>query len=203
MRPAPEAVKLRIANVGRFPSSNKTPERRHPRDQKHRRLRHIRAVHAVFDGPGGASIEASGQIDENGSLPYKPRQLSAMTRFDRGGSFWAGNGPLWARQHPRTYLIYQAFLPGQRRTTREADLSTQQTGAQAPSRLPCPPCDDRWPQGPRRPPRPGPQASERLSRASRRLNHGSAKAAGGLPRRCQWRAGRQCCFRAAKPPPRR
>jgi ribosomal protein L34 len=28
-----------------------------------------------------------------------------MARFDRGGSFWAGNGPLWARQHRRTYLI--------------------------------------------------------------------------------------------------
>jgi hypothetical protein len=26
-------------------------------------------------------------IDENGSLPYKPGQLSAMARFDRGGSF--------------------------------------------------------------------------------------------------------------------
>jgi ribosomal protein L34 len=26
-------------------------------------------------------------VDENGPLPYKPRQLSAMTRFDRGGSF--------------------------------------------------------------------------------------------------------------------
>ena len=63
-------------------------------------MRHIRAAYADFDGPGGASIAASGQIDENGSLPYKPRQLSAMTRFDRGGSFWAGNGPLWARQHP-------------------------------------------------------------------------------------------------------
>ncbi len=71
-------------------------------------MRHIRAEHADFDGPGGASIAPSGQIDENGSLPYKPRQLSAMTRLDRGGSFWAGNGPLWARQHPRTYLIYQA-----------------------------------------------------------------------------------------------
>jgi len=109
-----------------------------------------------------ASIATSGQIDENGSLPYKPRQLSAMARFDRGGSFWAGNGPLWAGQHHRTYLIYQASLPGQRRTTREADLSTQQTGAQAPSRLPCPSRNDRRPQGSRRPPRPGPQASERL-----------------------------------------
>jgi hypothetical protein len=27
------------------------------------------------------------RIDENRSLPYKPRQLSAMARFDRGGSF--------------------------------------------------------------------------------------------------------------------
>ena len=48
---------------------------------------------------------APGNIDENGSLPYKPRQLSAMARFDRGGSFWAASGPLWARQHRRTYLI--------------------------------------------------------------------------------------------------
>jgi ribosomal protein L34 len=30
------------------------------------------------------SIAASDNIDENRSLPYKPRQLSAMTRFDRG-----------------------------------------------------------------------------------------------------------------------
>jgi ribosomal protein L34 len=29
----------------------------------------------------------SRKIDENRSLPYKPRQLSAMARFDRGGSF--------------------------------------------------------------------------------------------------------------------
>jgi ribosomal protein L34 len=28
-----------------------------------------------------------------------------MARFDRGGSIWAGNGPLGARQHHRTYLI--------------------------------------------------------------------------------------------------
>jgi hypothetical protein len=57
-----------------------------------------------------ASIAASGQIDENRALPYKPRQLSAMARFDRGGSFWAGNGPLWARQHRRTYLIIRQVV---------------------------------------------------------------------------------------------
>jgi hypothetical protein len=50
------------------------------------------------------AIEAPGNIDENWSLPYKPRQLSAMIRFDRSGSIWAGNGLLLACQHRRTYL---------------------------------------------------------------------------------------------------
>jgi ribosomal protein L34 len=52
---------------------------------------------------------ASGLIDENGSLPYKPRQLSAMARSDRGGSlFGPENGPVWAGQRQRIYLINQA-----------------------------------------------------------------------------------------------
>jgi ribosomal protein L34 len=56
-----------------------------------------------------ASNVASGLIDENGSLPYKPRQLSAMARSDRGGSFFGPeNGPVWAGQRQRTYLINQA-----------------------------------------------------------------------------------------------
>jgi hypothetical protein len=130
-----------------------------------------------------------------------------MTRFDRGGSF----GPETACLGPTSInglisflgKLFLGKLPGQRRTTREADLSTQQTGAQAPSRLPRPPRDDRWPQGSRRTPRAGPQAFERLSRASRRPYHGSAKAAGGLPRRCQWRADQQRCLRGTKPAPRR
>ncbi len=57
------------------------------------------------------SIEQPCNIDGKGALPYKPRQLSAMTRLDRGGSIWAGNGPLWACQHRRIYLIYQADCP--------------------------------------------------------------------------------------------
>jgi ribosomal protein L34 len=35
-------------------------------------------------------------IDENRALPYKPRQLSAMPRSDRGRLILAGNGPFWA-----------------------------------------------------------------------------------------------------------
>jgi len=38
-------------------------------------------------------MATSRQIDENRSLPYKPRQSSAMIRFDRGGSI----GPEMAR----------------------------------------------------------------------------------------------------------
>jgi large subunit ribosomal protein L34 len=34
-----------------------------------------------------------------------------MTRYDRGGSIWAGKGSLWACQHRRTYLIHQANCP--------------------------------------------------------------------------------------------
>ena len=102
------------------------------------------------------------KIDENGSLPYKPRQLSAMARSDRGGSFGPETVHVWG-QHLTDLSHLSGELPGQRRTTREADLSTLQTGAQAPSRLSRPSCDDGWPQGSRRAPCAWPQASERLN----------------------------------------
>jgi ribosomal protein L34 len=47
-----------------------------------------------------------GQIDENGTLPYKPRQLSAMARFDRGGSF----GPEMACYGPVNIAGLTSFL---------------------------------------------------------------------------------------------
>src|SRR3954453_12711676 len=110
-------------------------------------------------------------------------------------------GPEMARFGPHLpdFIINSTGkLPGQRRKTREADLSTQQTGAQAPSRLPCPSRHGRRPQGSRRPPRPPPpgrrpqvspppprprpQASERLSRTPfLGFHHGSAEAASGFP----------------------
>ena len=141
---------------------------------EHRKYRYIHRNFAVSKDRG----RAPRRIDENRSLPYKPRQLSAMTRPDRGGSF----GPETACFGPASInglisflgKLFLGKLPGQRRTAREADLSTQQTGAQAPSRLPRPPRDHRWPQGSRRAARAGPQAFERLSRASRRPYHGSA-----------------------------
>jgi ribonuclease P protein component len=135
----------------------------------HSRVEHEN--HAVIPRIGqfarfGAYLRGGRNIDGNGSLPYKPRQLSAMARFDRGGLFWAGNG-LELGPTSLDLISISGELPGQRRTTREADLSTQQIGAQAPSRLSRPSCDDRGPQGSRRAPRAGPQASERLSASSR------------------------------------
>ena len=187
MRPAPVAVKLQIANDCRFHDLVLARSSRYHSTQNaaDRRFGSICRRHCAIRMTQKA---LSRIVDENGPLPYKPRQLSAMTRFDRGGPFIGRKRPVMGPPSP-DLPHYQAQLPGQRRTSREADLSTQQTGAQAPSRLPCPARDHRRPQGTRRAPRPGPQASERLSRASRRFLHGSAKAAGGLPRRCQWRAG--------------
>ena len=48
-----------------------------------------------------------GNIDENGSLPYKPRQLSAMARSDRGGSFGPETVHVWG-QHLTDLSHYQA-----------------------------------------------------------------------------------------------
>jgi hypothetical protein len=73
---------------------------------------------AAFRTGAGAT---PGNIDENRPLPYKPRQLSAMTRSDRGGSFWAGNGPLWAGQHHRTYLIVRQIVSSSGKLSAEND----------------------------------------------------------------------------------
>ena len=51
--------------------------------------------------PGAATPD----IDENRSLPYKPRQLSAMARFHRGRLVWAVNGPFSGRPASSPDLI--------------------------------------------------------------------------------------------------
>ena len=55
---------------------------------------------------------ASRNIDENRSLPYKPRQLSAMARFHRGRLVWAVNGPFSGRPASLDLIsIQQANCP--------------------------------------------------------------------------------------------
>jgi ribosomal protein L34 len=61
----------------------------HPRPEKHLWDQYIHANCAVSKNVKCGTAN----IDGNWPLPYKPRQLSAMTRSDRGGSF----GPETAR----------------------------------------------------------------------------------------------------------
>src|SRR6266702_926624 len=168
MRSASGLAKLPIANVGRFRDPIRSPgvsacsPLKTPRKQIYSsQLRHFkedRLRHAATLTKTGASRISRAIVRDGPVLPG-------------GGSFGAVNGPFWAGQHHRTYLNSAAKLQRQNcpvsgESTREADLSTQQTGAQAPSRLPRPSCHDRRPQGSRRAPCAWPQASERLTRAS-------------------------------------
>jgi ribosomal protein L34 len=52
-----------------------------------------------------------GNIDENGSLPYKPRQLSAMARSDRGGSFGPETVYVWGRHLTDLSQLSGEFCP--------------------------------------------------------------------------------------------
>jgi hypothetical protein len=73
MRFAREPVKLRIANVG-TPNLICDGASRHARSLKNTVGTDIFAL--IMTIPK-ARIAAARDIDENGSLPYKPRQLSA------------------------------------------------------------------------------------------------------------------------------
>ncbi len=91
MRSGPGAVKLRIANVSRFQHLMGSRPHRHAGLVKNTAEINIFEQIAPYRRSTAAAVR---DIDEKGRLAYKPRQLSAMTRSDRGGSIWAGNGPI-------------------------------------------------------------------------------------------------------------
>src|SRR3974390_1040701 len=104
----PIAVKLRIANVGLFPHLGRSCAACHPHSENTAKINIFSAI-AMF--PRRAP-NASPKIDENQSLPYKPRQLSADGPVScRGGSVGAVNGPFWAGYITGRDLIQQANLP--------------------------------------------------------------------------------------------
>ena len=101
----------------------------------------------------GRSRISRGQLSADGSaLAEGAAQLRGRKRLRFGRTGIPGRDLNFNRQ----------ICPGQRRTAREADLSTQQTGAQAPSRLPRPSRHHRRQEGSGRTPCPRPQAPERL-----------------------------------------
>jgi hypothetical protein len=59
-------------------------------------------------------------VDENGWLPYKPRQLSAMARFDRWRLIGAGTGPVLGRPASPDALSMDLILI-QRQIARSAE----------------------------------------------------------------------------------
>ena len=189
MRFAPEPVKLQFDHVCRFrpmTDRNDGPSRPYPRPATTRSKTppKLKTGSTARRDPRTENT-ASADIF-TGIVPFQrtaQEHHAALTKTGRsrisrancprwpgstGAAHLGRKRPVSGRPAVTDLISFLGKLPGQRRTTREADLSTQQTGAQAPSRLPRPPCDDRWPQGSRRAPRAGPQASERLNRASRR-----------------------------------
>ena len=89
-------------------------------------------------------------MTDRGRLPYKP----ANSR--------AGSDESEVLDHPKPMRRFDRTGPT-RRSDREADLSTEQAGAQAPSRLSRPHGHQGWPQGHRCPARPRSQEAHRVS----------------------------------------
>jgi ribosomal protein L34 len=97
-------VKLPIANVGRFHwQRRRLPFGKNPTKTD------ILAPIASFQR---TDVATTPDIDENRSLPYKPRQLSAMARhYPGGGSFGAVNGPFGPARIIGRISIQQANCP--------------------------------------------------------------------------------------------
>ena len=95
------------------------------------------------------------QLTGKGPLPYKPHNsgIPTVVRAVRATAQDAGRGLM---------LRSRAFA-SRRRTIGETDLSTEQAGAQTPSRLPRAHGDEGRPPGHPRPPRARTQAAQRLS----------------------------------------
>ena len=105
-----EPVKLQIANVGRFRCSGAA--RRQPP------CRENPAKTDIFDAQlrrferAGEAAATRPTVDENRSLPYKPRQLSAMARFRPGAAHLGRKWPVSGRPaSPDLISIQQANCP--------------------------------------------------------------------------------------------
>ena len=128
-----------------------------PRFEAIRRHHHKAASAAATWG----SSPPAGTLTSKAGLPYKPRAFwMRQTPTDRGFGRYGRRAPSHDTVDRRHRIV---DLRGQRRQTREADLSTEQAGAQAPSRFPRPDGDNRRPQSHRQAARARSQAPQRLT----------------------------------------
>jgi hypothetical protein len=96
-----DSVKLRFDKAGRFSAASLSSAIDPNSRVKHHNNGYIHDKYAVSKDPRFRLNVSCGKIDENGSLPYKPRQLSAMARFLPGRLIWAEGGPYRAGQPQR------------------------------------------------------------------------------------------------------
>jgi ribonuclease P protein component len=122
-----------------------------------RRHHHKTASGAASWGSG----PSAGALTSKAGLPYKPRAFwMRQVPTDRGFGRYGRRAPSHDTVDRRHRIV---DLRGQRRQTREADLSTEQAGAQAASRFPRPHGDNRRPQGHCQAARARSQAAQRLT----------------------------------------
>jgi ribosomal protein L34 len=93
MQPGSDSVKLRIANV--FPGAASREPRVAPLSSPALKNTADTVIFGQIAPDLRTPVVAVRDIDENRSLAYKPRQLSAMTRSDRGGSIVGRKRPAW------------------------------------------------------------------------------------------------------------
>ena len=153
---------------------------------KRRFHRLVTAPHVLVPGMRRVALTTTG------SLPYKP------------ASFWAWRSRLVrGKPGPEPSAAQPSNIQRQRRTSREADLSTGQSGAQAPARLPRPHGDQRRAQGRCRAARARTQAAQRLNsrRGAARPWSGSGIAPIFWPPRAEPKSQprRSYCRRASEP----
>jgi ribosomal protein L34 len=108
MRFARKPVKLRIANVGTLPNLVHGRGSRYARSLKNTAETDIFAPFMPFLK---VRIAASHDIDENGSLPYKPRQLSAGDPAIAGGGSFGPKTAVLGRSTSPDLPHYQANCP--------------------------------------------------------------------------------------------
>src|SRR5262245_17387991 len=150
---------------------------------------HMRPADTRVAGTG-ARRRGGIALTEPQRLPYKPPdfKIAAEGRV-RSPSVSPTEYPV------RTNAI-------ERRRPREADLSTEQAGAQAPSRLPCPHGDQGRAQGGGRPAGARTQTAQRLICHTEVFN-GPSEATGRVSRRCSGNADPRPHLRAPGAPARR
>src|SRR5664279_802879 len=107
MRFAPAAVKLRIANVRRFPSSNGCGMNRHPAHKTLRKPLYSRKLRRFEE----REMRQRATLTKTGASRISRANCPRWPGSTGAARFGPQNGPLLVGQHHRTYLIIRQNCP--------------------------------------------------------------------------------------------